>query len=164
MSKPTNSVLRVVGEAVHERLDRRVDQVQADRGQGRQQVEVGLDPVLPLPGQQLGELVEQVVEDDRADHAGDDGDQRVEDLDGHGEPPVSAGGKTGTGPGCRAVAPPGTPASAGSGRPAVLDVVQRRRGRPVPPLIQAIISRQKEPEPTSPGIWSEPSNTKSVDS
>src|SRR5215217_1695838 len=32
------------------------------------------------------------------------------------------------------------------------------------PLIHAVISAQNEPEPTSPGIWSEPSKTNSVDS
>ena len=33
-----------------------------------------------------------------------------------------------------------------------------------PPLIHAVMSRQNRPDPTSPGIWSEPSKTNSVDS
>ena len=68
---------------------------------------------------------------------------------------------TGRGPGCRAGRParhPGRRSTAGQLASMLSSVVLAS----CPPLIHAVISRQNEPEPTSPGIWSDPSNTHSV--
>ena len=58
--------------------------------------------------------------------------------------------------------PPGAPADAHCGQLASMlsSVVLAS----CPPLIHAVMSRQNDPDPTSPGIWSEPSKTKTVDS
>ena len=150
-------------EAVDERQDRRVDQVDDDREERREDVEERLDPLLPLRGQQLGDLVERVEEEQGRADADHDGDQRGERLC---QPWANLSRKRGVSP---RRAPPGARA---------LDPHPRRRcayelrqlagqlasmfvsvvSRSCWPLIHAVMSCQNVPAPTSPGIWSEPSN------
>ena len=62
----------------------------------------------------------------------------------------------------RAAGPPGTRGRVTYELGQLLSMFFSAVSRSSWPLIQAVISFQNEPVPTSPGIWSEPSNRKLV--
>ena len=161
-------------EAVDEGQDRRVDEVERDGEECREDVEVRLEPVLPLAWEQLGDLVEQVVQRERATDTDDDGEQGGECL-GHPQTFLTKGRLTSqvsnkAPPGARALDPRPRRSRCywcvrcwsllGQLASMFVSAVSRSSW----PLIQAVMSFQKVPAPTSPGIWSEPSNRKPVDS